>query len=216
MQVSDVFRGIGAPQLKEAKHTCWQVIRDNTMKYLFDGERGSIFVSNGYSDEPITSYAGTVIDLAKLSAWMRILLVTDGTVTKTLEAMFWEPVKIELVRQDYVPGPGDVELLERDVTLVGMNTNTEYAFARSYLNTALMREDLVIALKSGERGIGWLLRQMSTEQYRDIVEIGYSRTLAKRDRPEGYDDAIFRTYCINVGGLRLMQISEHFPLKLYQ
>ncbi|BFM05576.1 chorismate--pyruvate lyase family protein [Halioxenophilus aromaticivorans] len=185
------------------------------MKYLFDGQRGSIFVSNGYSEQPITSYAGTVIDLSKLSAWLRILLVTDGTVTKTLEAMFWEPIQIELVKQDYLSGPGGEELLERDVTLIGVNTGTQYAYARSYLNTNLMPDNLVAALKSGERGIGWLLRQMSTEQYRDIVEIGYSNTLAKRDVPAGYESAIFRTYCINVGGRRLMQISEHFPVDLY-
>ena len=185
------------------------------MKYLFDGESGSIFVSNGYSEAPITSYAGALIDLSELSAWMRILLVTDGTVTKTLEAMFWEPIQIELVRQDYVSAPDGSELLERDVTLIGVNSGTEYAFARSYLNTALMPSELVAALKSGERGIGWLLRQMSTEQYRDIVEIGYSKSLAAMDIPQGYEQAIFRTYCINVGGQRLMQISEHFPVDLY-
>lgn len=186
------------------------------MKYLFEEKSGSIFVSNGYSDKPLTAYAGTVIDLAKLSAWMRILLVTDGTVTKTLEAMFWEPVNVQLLQQSYISGPAGVEVLERDVILVGENTNTEYVFARSYLNTALMPEELVLALKSGERGIGWLLRQMITEQYRDIVEIGYSNTLVKSDIPEGYEKAVFRTYCINVGGERLMQISEHFPMAIFQ
>lgn len=185
------------------------------MKYLFDEDSGSIFVSNGFSESPITAYAGAIIDLSKLSSRMRVLLVTDGTVTKTLEAMFWEPIQIKLVGQEYVAGPDNVELLERDVTLSGVNSGTEYAYARSYLNTSLMPEELVLALKSGERGIGWLLRQMSTEQYRDIVEIGYSNTLPKRDVPEGYEHAVFRTYCINVGGKRLMQISEHFPLSIY-
>lgn len=187
-----------------------------SMKHLFQKESGSIFVSNGYSEEPITAYSGTVIDLSKLSARMRILLVTDGTVTKTLEAMFWEPVNINLIRQEYVSGPANEQVLKRDITLAGGTTNTEFAFARSYLNTALMPDHLVMALNSGERGIGWLLREMSAEQFRDVVELGYSSSLAEADRPEGYSSAVFRTYCINVGGCRLMQITEHFPVEIYQ
>lgn len=186
------------------------------MKYLFQKENNSIFVSNGYSEEPITTYSGTAVDLSILPVNMRILLVTDGTVTKTLEAMFWEPVVLNLVQQNYVSGPNGTEILERDITLEGANTNTEFAFARSYLNTALMPDALVMALKSGKRGIGWLLREMSAEQYRNVVEIGYSDSLPKRDRPEGYKTSIFRTYCINIDEKCLMQITEHFPIEIYQ
>ena len=186
------------------------------MKYLFEGPHESIFVSNGYLESPVKTGKGATIDLASLSAWMRILLVTDGTVTKTIEAMFWEPVKIELIFQEYIDGPGGVELLERDVKLIGINSGTEYAYARSYLATGLMPEALVAELKSGAKGIGWLLRQMNTEQYRDIVEVGMTRELPEQEQPPGYNGALYRTYCINVGGQRLMQISEHFPLSLYQ
>ena len=162
------------------------------------------------------AYSGTVIDLSKLPANVRILLVTDGTVTKTLEAMFWEPVNVNLVRQNYLSGPDGTEVLERDITLTGDNTKTEYAFARSYLNTELMPDSLVMALKSGERGIGWLLREMNAEQYRNVVEIGYSNSLIKREQPERYRASVFRTYCISIEGKRLMQISEHFPVDIYQ
>lgn len=185
------------------------------MNYLFKDPQGSIFISNGYLEEPITTLAGGKIDLSSLSERLRILLVTDGTVTKTLEAMFWEPLQIELIAQHFVESPQGIELLERDVKLIGVNSGTEYAFARSYLATGLMPEELVGKLKSGAKGIGWLLRQMNTEQYRDIVEVGYTKELPSEQRPSAYDDAIFRTYCIKVGGRRMMQISEHFPQALY-
>lgn len=185
------------------------------MKYLFSDEGSSLFVSHGYQAAPVSTRSGGEILLSDLALNLRVLLVTDGTVTKTIEAMYCEPVVIDLIRQEYFIAKNGIELLERDVRLVGAESGKEYAFARSYLNTGLMPADLVAALKSGERGIGWLMRQMSQEQYRDVIELGYSRDLPQDQHVEGYEDAIFRTYVIRLGGQRLMQITEHFPKALY-
>ncbi len=42
---------------------------------------------------------GTTITLAVLSPFLCALLVTDGTVTKAVEASFWEPVTVDTLKQ---------------------------------------------------------------------------------------------------------------------
>jgi len=184
------------------------------MNYLFEPKSTPLLVSHGYQQEPIVTRSGLKIHLNDLPKKLRILLVTDGTVTKTLEAMFCELVSIDLVSQSYCTAPNDAELLERNVKLIGMETGAEYAYARSYLNTDLMPPALLKELKTGNKGIGWLMRQMSHEQYRNIVEIGYNKELPEHQQVEGYDDALFRTYIIQASGSPLMQITEYFPTSL--
>ena len=40
------------------------------------------------------------MDMEALPPFLRTLLVTDGTVTKSLEAFFWENIKVEMRMQE--------------------------------------------------------------------------------------------------------------------
>ncbi|WP_317933558.1 chorismate--pyruvate lyase family protein [Halioxenophilus sp. WMMB6] len=185
------------------------------MKYLLGDAPPSLFDSSAYLERAIITPSGQTIDLSSLSPLLRVLLSTDGTVTKSLEAIFWEPVQVRLVSQGNVQVARDINLFERNVQLVGLHSSVKYAYARSFMNEAVMPSSLMEALHHGVHGVGWLLRQMSAEQYRAVVEIGYTHELPINEQPKGFGESIYRTYCIVVGGQRLMQITEHFPLALF-
>ena len=188
------------------------------MKYLFEDIDHALFSTDAFIGSPIVSPSGRSIDMAHLSNLLRVLLVTDGTVTKTIEAYFWESVNVSILQQTIVSHASDAELsiLQRDVELVGELSGREYVFARSYLNVSVMPKEFTEALASGNKGIGWLLRQTNREQYRQIVEIGFAKDLSDDAYPERYKNSIYRIYCITVEGQRLMQIAEFFPFKMYQ
>ena len=60
------------------------------------------FRCDGYVDDGrIHDEQGTAIPLVELPPFLRALLVTDGTVTKALEAYFWEPVTVDTLEQRF-------------------------------------------------------------------------------------------------------------------
>lgn len=173
------------------------------------------FKAKGYSHEPVLlNSLEPKLDFAQLPAFLRTLLVTDGTVTKCLEAFYWEPVKVESTEQELVTLNQDLaslsiaagsEVLMRNVKLVGEHSQTCYALADSVIAINNLPDQLSMALKNGQIGIGELLREKDLATYREIIDIFQTRA-----------DYISRTYRILIEQLPAIQVTEHFPLPVYQ
>ncbi len=177
------------------------------------------FNSRVYVPEGIvTNRQGEILDLRELSPFLRTLLVTDGTVTKSLEAFFWEPIKVITQVQKRLeleePCPllnvaEGADVIQREVCLQGSASNNVYVYASSVILTAALSEQQIQLMLEGAIGIGELLRELGLETYREIVDFGESAAL---DVPSG---SIYRTYLIHIAGQSAMQITEHFPRHLY-
>lgn len=191
------------------------------------GQEG-LFRSSGYlADGRMRSSGGESWDVATLPAFLRTLLVTDGTVTKSLEAYFWEPVQVELVRQEArealsgdAPRFIEVDLasqwLLREVALRGRSTQRRFACARSWLALSALPAELADGIRGGRIGIGELLREQGVESYREIVALdflasGESDALLKGESGQW----VARTYRIRVGGVPAILVTEYFRLALY-
>jgi chorismate-pyruvate lyase len=145
-------------------------------------------------------------------------LVTDGTVTKILEAYFWEPVRVDTVEQRFedlaapVPwldvAPGDRCLL-RDARLVGVQSGRAFAEAFSLIRIALIPADFQDRLTRREIGIGVLIRDSGLESYREVLDMGLETDRGGRTQ-------VFRTYRIVIDGRPVILITEYFPLELYR
>lgn len=166
------------------------------------------------------------IDLSLLPAFLRVLLITDGTVTNILEAFFWQSIQVENLgqRQIFLREPVallDAEsgdgVLEREVRLIGVHSNTPYVFARSLIRLEVLPEALRESLLQGKIGIGELLRNSNLETYRELIEIGErqdpvaEQSLGKVDLP-----LIYRLYRISLDHQPAMLIAEYFPQEVYQ
>ncbi len=153
--------------------------------------------------------------IADFPPFLRVLLTTDGTVTNSLEAFFWEPVAVELIQQQEQTLAEDapvVGLLKgqntvvRHVQLKGVNSGRVYVKADSLIRLDLLPDSFRHDLTEQKLGIGELLRDCGLETYREILEIGYDAEY----------QGVYRTYRIVMEHRPFIQITEHFPLAVFQ
>ena len=180
------------------------------------------FRTGGFAAEAkVFAPNGDSLELAALPPILRTLLTTDGTVTKCLEAYFWEPIEVVVdglqETQSHTPisylnvQPGE-PLLVRDVRLKGKSSGVVYAQAHSVIRLSVLTPDIRAQLVSGEIGIGVLIRDSGLESYREILDI-HAETISD-EGAAGID--ISRVYRIIVNNEPTIAITETFPLPKYQ
>lgn len=185
------------------------------------------FKSRGYVPGGIvTNSKNESLHMEALPPFLRTLLVADGTVTKSLEAYFWEQVEVENLGQApatlQVAAPwlnlaAGATVLERRVRLRGMESGRVYAYAQSLIKLEALPEHLRADLQQGRIGIGELLRERGLETYREILDVGQSIEPQLKDVFE-FDpgDLIYRTYRIVIQHQPAIQITEKFPCSVYR
>lgn len=166
----------------------------------------------------IANAGGEPLPIEDLPPFLRALLVTDGTVTKALEAYFWEPVVVDTLRQEFIEAaaeipwiavaPGD-QVMVREALLRGDDSNNHYARAFSVIRSELIPSSFRERLINREIGIGVLIRDSGLESFREVMEVGVE------PEPAAGVQALFRTYRIIIDGEPVILISETFPLNLY-
>jgi chorismate-pyruvate lyase len=166
----------------------------------------------------ITTPRHQTINVATLPPILRTLLVTDGTVTKVLEAFFWEPVNVEGVQQqletattprdDLAIGAGETYLF-REVQLRGEKSGDVYVYAHSIIRVQQLPPDLINELIAGRIGIGQLLRTKGLETFREIIDV-FTENM---DNGTQY---IGRTYRIYLHDVPAITVTEKFPLPLFE
>jgi chorismate-pyruvate lyase len=184
-----------------------------------DDPSNSPFRCDGYVEEGlIHDEQGLAIPLIELPPFLRALLVTDGTVTKALEAYFWEPVAVDTLGQRFETAQATVpwiglesggRCLVREARLRGVHSGRAFAQALSLIRTELIPPDFRRRLIDREIGIGVLIRDSGLESYREVLDVGVER---------GGDAGacVFRTYRIIIGGHPVILITERFALALFQ
>lgn len=172
------------------------------------------FVRNG----TIATQDGAPLPIESLPPFLRALLVTDGTVTKALEAYFWEPVVVDTLRQEFIDAAADIPWIEvnpgdqvmvREALLRGSDSGNHYARAFSVIRSMLIPTSFRERLINREIGIGVLIRDSGLESFREVMEVGVEPESASGEQ------ALFRTYRIIIDGQPVILISETFPLALY-
>lgn len=182
------------------------------------GSAQASFRCDGFvRDGVISAPPGEPVPLNTLPPFLRALLVTDGTVTKILEAYFWEPVAVDTIEQRFetaeeaVPAivvePGDCCMM-RDARLRGTDTGRTFAEAFSLIRTELIPDGFRQRLIDREIGIGVLIRDSGLESYREVLDVGMESDA------DGHR-AVCRTYRIIIARKPVILITECFPLALY-
>jgi long-chain acyl-CoA synthetase len=190
-------------------------------RYVFDPRTGFAIKEPGATPED------TVIDLSTVTPFLRALLVTDGTVTKNLEAYFWEPIEVELLSHaeeqsdrayPEIGVPAQATIVRRRVVLRGRMTGSAYVFADTVMTTAGVSEDLRRSLVDERKGIGELLRARRLETYRELV--GVERAVAGEWAGHlGLDpsaNVVVRRYTIYLQQRPAMLIAEVFSIDRFE
>ena len=165
-----------------------------------------------------SGYEGASADVSwpLLPPFLRVLLSTDGTVTKSLESYFWEPVAVIRQKQCELECLAlgseftfNEPLWQRDVNLVGQHTGCCYVKASSYVRFTLLPKGLKRGLEQDELGIGGVIRALGLETYRKIVAVG------QEPSSPACPTAVWRTYQLYYQGQVLMRITETFDLSAF-
>jgi len=189
------------------------------------GDRNPFRCQGFLRDAVIRRNDGRVLPIQMLPPFLRALLVTDGTVTKILEAYFWEPVEVVTLRQELIcaerpihwigVAEGDRVLMRR-ARLSGGDSARVYATAFSVIRPELIPETFRQRLIDREIGIGVLIRDSGLESYREVLEVGIEAVDGNGEgRARERADLVFRTYRIIIDGEPVILITESFPLDLY-
>lgn len=174
----------------------------------------------------ITNTKSENVDFEIIPPFLRTLLVTDGTVTKSLEAFFWEKIVVENLGQSVIELDQDVEWLEmskgdhalqREVRLKGAESGNVYVYAKSLLKLELLPSDVRDELLAGRIGIGEVLRERGMETYREILDIGrkIDEELKSAFETPSCGELLYRTYRVVIEHKPAMMITEVFPYRLY-
>lgn len=173
------------------------------------------FKSKGYlAGDILTNSQQQSINMRQLPPILRVLLITDGTVTKTLEAYYWESIKVSNIAQNEVVLTEDNQklsakagetVLRRSISLIGDGSGKCYAQAESLIRLQQLPAEISKKLNSGEMGIGELLRESGLETYRKLVDIGETST-----------QQIYRSYQIIIHHSPAILVTETFTPSTYQ
>ena len=167
------------------------------------------------------------IEPSRLTPLQRALLVTDGTVTRLIEAYTFSPVEVMPLRETkrtldvehaWLELPIGDPVVTREVVLQTPATDTQapqiHAYAISHIVCQRLPSSVVEGLKSGIGGLGALLQKTIWETRRDLLWCGVERAT---DLPDaiGYLESkpfLSRTYRVVAKKEPLMLITEKFPL----
>lgn len=169
------------------------------------------------------------ISMEEISPFLRTMLITDGTVTKSLEAYYWEPVVVDMVCQtvviaekaiEWLKSQAEEEILIREVRLRGVKSGNYYATAFSVIRHHLLPENLRNSLLAGTMGIGVLIRDCGLETYRQVLDVGVKKQKegvinTNGQESMGLHDFVYRTYRIIIDHQPVIIITESFPCELY-
>jgi chorismate-pyruvate lyase len=123
--------------------------------------------------------ASSLIWLDQVPPILRTLLLSDGTVTKFLEAYYGEAVRVKTLVHAESPLGDNLSPLEcekgnlivnRRIQMVGATTNRIYGLAQSSLRADILWPEVRQDLVKGRLGIGELMRQRRIETYRELLD----------------------------------------------
>jgi chorismate-pyruvate lyase len=163
------------------------------------------------------------VEFDKLPPILRTILISDGTVTKFLEAYYWEPIQVKRLFHGEHPAEKDIppldikagdSVLHRRVLMQGLISNKIYSYAASFIRTDRLWPGVRDDLLQGRFGIGELLRKKRVETYREVL--AYESGLAGELAPDldCREDAavITRSYRILIRGRPSLFITDRFPI----
>jgi len=161
-------------------------------------------------------------DASGLDLLQRVLLVSDGTLTDSLEAAFLEPIALRKIAIEVAPAdraipeldvaPGE-PLMERKILLCGETSGRAYVYAESLLVLARLPPRFHEELVESDMPMGRLWSEHKLETWKELLSMQRHPMgdLSAHFQAEPEADCLVRRYRVISAGRPLMAITEHFP-----
>lgn len=167
------------------------------------------------------------IDPRELTSMQRILLTSDGSMTRLLEAYVGEPIQAvklaqEIITHAYLPDffdlTEDSPILRREVLLKSAVSRMNLLHAESFIVLERLSMEIRESLFSSDTPIGVLLRRERVETFRDIIDNRKvkAHALAAFFNLDPAASLISRSYLITISQRPALWITEKFPASFGQ
>jgi chorismate-pyruvate lyase len=176
-------------------------------------------LTGAYSLEGNAMHIGCDID--HLQPALRLLLISDGTLTDMLQAVCREGINVRVLAQSVQPavrridaldlGPGEL-WMSRRVVLYGARTGTNYVYADSCIAFDRLDVRLRHGLMKSDTPIGRLWRENRVELFKEVISVSNQPSGHAAEHFGTRADAplIVRTCRVSSGSRPAMLITEHF------
>ena len=162
-------------------------------------------------------------DPSSLDPLHRILLVTDGTLTDTLEAAFLEPIGLRKLSADILPAREPVDgldlatgerILDRKIILYGETSGRPYIYAESLLALDRLPPRFREELMHSDTPMGRLWSEYKMETWKELLHVARhpAADLDEHLQIAADTECLTRRYRLISGGRPLMVIQEQFPV----
>ena len=161
------------------------------------------------------------VELGALDSFLRNLLVTDGTVSRSLEAHTLKPVVVEPVEQSQAhPPPWAAAHLQleheqpcvRRRVVMRISGTEPSVWAESFVVPARVPAEFLRALRDHRQGIGGVLTQLKLESWRELLWFGLGAP-PPWPEPSRTEQTLRRAYVILVARAPALLITEDFALR---
>ncbi len=166
------------------------------------------------------------IDFAELSLLQRMLMMTDGTLTKMLETYTQEYLDVVKLSEEAVTLTSDIphmklfagdEVSQRKILLKGRTTRRNWLYAESIIVPERLPAEFQRQLVETRTPIGKLWKRYKLETFKE--PICYCRESAENVffyfDLHHTDPVLSRTYVAHSGGKPIMMITEKFPERYF-
>jgi len=162
------------------------------------------------------------LNFRTLTPFQRALLVTDGTVTKFIEAYMLDPVEIIRLGQTrytleedhpWLVAEKGMDVMFREVMIRGIYSHTLYVYGVSHIIPDRLPRDIRERLEVQGESIGRVLNDYEMETRREVLWFGRERLtqLPRQLSSVTNGEFISRTYRIIAEGKPIVLITERFP-----
>jgi chorismate-pyruvate lyase len=160
------------------------------------------------------------VDLGVLDPFLRNLLVTDGTVSRSLEAHTLREVIVEPVEQSETLPPPDVardlqleedEACMRRRVVMRISGPDPSVWAESYVVPGRAPIEFLRTLRDNSQGIGGSLEQLKLESWRELLWFGIGSP-PPWPAESSTEKVLRRSYLILIDTRPALLIGEHFAL----
>jgi chorismate lyase len=163
----------------------------------------------------------SVAEIRKLDRDLRILIATNGTLTRILNVLANEEIAVEIVRQQiHDVAPKELELedsaigrvLQRDILLKGRTSGNAFIAAESLIAIDLLPHAIIASLTETDRPIGEIMAASCIETFKEEAKV-WTGKLPSWPALDGYQNSrtgnVARRYRIIAGGRPVFVITEY-------
>ncbi|MDP7733124.1 chorismate--pyruvate lyase family protein [Mycobacterium sp. TY813] len=173
-------------------------------------------------DNRMTAHRMSEDTLRTLNRDLRVLIDTDGTLTRMLRIVYRDEIEVSIISQrvrqaaaisipefDGLTG----RILDRQILLRGRNSGIPFIAAESLIAIDLLPASITNLLTETNRPIGEIIAASRLETYKEPVTVWIDELptwTGLGNYPSDRPRVIKRRYCVTSGGQAVLVITEYF------